>query len=191
MNTHIESANTRMKAASILTLAAGMFFLSSAALEAQIGLAVEGRTGVTFPQGDLSDFGGEAGLSLGAEVQVNLHQHFTVYGGFYRHGFSCETACTMGSDPRSVGLNGGLKVNLHNPGDVNLWARGGVVSNKMETDAGANNRELGYELGLGADVPIASRIALVPHVGYISHKASESFRPQFFTLGLGIHFHIN
>lgn len=190
MNTHIKSANTRIKAASFMTLAAGALLLSGTALEAQMGIGVEGRTGVTFPQGDLADFGGEAGLSLGAELHLNFNR-ITVYGGYHRHAFSCDDGCNMGSNPRSEGLNAGLKISVHNPGDTNLWARGGIVSNKTETDAGANNRELGYEVGLGADVPIANRISLVPFAGYISHKASETFKPQFFTLGLGLNLHIN
>lgn len=191
MNTHIKPANTRIKAASILALAAGALLFSGTALEAQMGLAVEGRTGVTFPQGDLADFGGEAGLSLGAELHLNLHPRFTIYGGYHRHAFSCDNGCDLGTNPRSEGLNAGLKLNVHNPGDTNLWVRGGIVSNKTATDLGANNRELGYEVGLGADVPIASRIALVPFAGYISHDAGVNLKPKFFTLGLGLHLHIN
>jgi hypothetical protein len=161
--------------------------------EAQMGLAVEGRAGVTFPQGDLSDAGAEAGLSLGAELQVNFQRNMTAYLGFHRHAFNCDNGCgDMGNNPESTGIGAGLKYVVHNPGDVLAWVRGGIVANTFGTDAGTGDREIGFELGVGADLPVAHRLYLVPNLGFVSHSTGRGFpdKATFFTLGLGVHYHL-
>jgi len=172
-------------------LATGTLGLAPGEAQAQLGFAAEGRVGVTVPQGDLSDVGAETGLGFGAELQVNFHPRATVYAGVYRHQFGCEDSCSLGDDPTSTGLSAGLKYIVHNPGDVAVWGRGGVVYNDLDLGSSSTDREIGFELGVGADMPIAERIYLVPHLGYISHAAGDNFTASFFTLGLGIHYHIN
>jgi len=175
----------------VVLLAAGTLGLAPGEAQAQLGFAVEGRAGVTMPQGDLSDVGAETGLGYGAELQVNFHPRATVYAGVHRHQFGCEDGCSLGGDPTSTGLSAGLKYIVHNPGDVVVWGRGGVVYNALDFGNSSNDREIGFEVGFGADMPIAERIYLVPHLGYISHAAGNNFTASFFTLGLGIHYHIN
>jgi hypothetical protein len=158
--------------------------------QAQMGLAVEGRAGVTFPQGDLSDAGAEAGLSLGAELQATFHRNMTAYVGFQRHTFNCDNGCTLGENPVSTGIGAGLKYIFHNPGDVLAWGRGGIVANTFGNDAATGDREIGFELGVGADMPIGPRLYLVPNIGFVSHDASNGFNVGFFTLGIGVHYHL-
>jgi hypothetical protein len=171
-----------------LAMASLWFFAGEA--QAQMGLAAEGRLGVTFPQGDLSDAGAEAGLSLGAELQVNFHPRMTGYVGLQRHSFNCDNGCTLGDNPRSTGIGAGLKYIFHNPGDALAWGRGGIVANTFGDDSGSGDREIGFELGVGADVPVADRLYLVPNIGFVSHDVGSGFQARFFTLGLGLHYHL-
>lgn len=175
----------------LLLLAAGAFWLLAGQdAHAQLGLGVEGRAGVTLPLGDLSDAGAESDLSLGAELHVSLQRNLTVYGGFHRNRFSCDNGCTLGSNPQSTGLAAGLKYIFHAPGDILVWGRGGIVADKFETDAGSSDREIGVELGVGGDMPIGSRLYLVPNIGFTSYDTGDDLTVRFFTLGIGVHYHI-
>ena len=177
-----------------IALAAASFFLVTGEAQAQMGLGAEGRVGVTFPQGDLSDGGAEAGLSFGAELQANFHPRMTAYVGLQRHSFNCENGCTLGDNPRSQGIGAGLKYIVHSPGDVLGWVRGGVVAHTYSTDDRTGDREIGFELGVGADLPVAERLYLVPNIGFVSHNAGSGFgsfsKANFFTLGVGVHYHL-
>lgn len=177
-----------------IALAAASVFLVTGEAQAQMGLGAEGRVGVTFPQGDLSDGGAEAGLSFGAELQANFHPRMTAYVGLQRHSFNCENGCTLGDNPRSQGIGAGLKYIVHSPGDVLGWARGGVVAHTYSTDDRTGDREIGFELGVGADLPVAERLYLVPNIGFVSHNAGSGFgslsKANFFTLGVGVHYHL-
>ena len=167
------------------------FWLFAGEAHAQMGLAAEGRVGVTLPQGDLSDAGAEAGLSFGAELQANFHRNLTAYLGLHRHSFNCDNGCgDLGDSPRSTGIGAGVKYIFHRPGDVLAWGRGGIVANTFGTDAGSGDREIGFELGVGADLPVAHRLYLVPNLGFISHDTGSGSDAQFFTLGLGVHYHL-
>jgi hypothetical protein len=174
----------------VVALAMASLWLFAGEAQAQMGLAVEGGVGVTFPQGDLSDAGAEAGLSFGAELQVNFHPRMTAYLGLQRHSFNCDNDCTLGDSPRSTGIGAGVKYIFHNPGDVLAWGRGGIVANTFGNDAGTGDREIGFELGVGADVPVAERLYLVPKIGFVSHDVGSGFQARFFTLGLGLHYHL-
>jgi hypothetical protein len=175
---------------SAITLVIGALWLFAGEAQAQMGLAAEGRVGVTFPQGDLSDAGAEAGLSFGAEVQANFRPNLSAYLGLHRHSFSCDNGCDLGDNPRSTGIGAGLKYIFHSPGDVLAWGRGGIVANTFGNDDDTGDREIGFELGVGADMPVGHRLYLVPNIGFISHDAGGSFNASFFTLGLGVHYHL-
>lgn len=175
-----------------IALAAASLWLFGGEAQAQMGLGAEGRVGVTLPQGDLSDAGAEAGLSFGAELHANFHPRMTAYVGLQRHSFNCENGCDLGDNPRSTGIGAGVKYIVHNPGDVLAWGRGGIVAHTFGDDSGSGDREIGFELGVGADLPVAERLYLVPNIGFVSHSAGNvlSSRINFFTLGVGAHYHL-
>lgn len=194
MNMHTitpKSRSNALRAAYALLLAAGITSLFPGGTEAQISFAAEGRAGVTFPQGDLSDAGAESGLALGAELQATFRPNLTAYLGFQRHAFNCDGVCPLGSSPTSTGIGAGLKYIFHSPGDAHLWGRGGLIANVLDTDNGSSDREIGLELGFGVDMPIAPRLSLVPNVGFLTHDAGSGFTASFVTLGVGIHYHLN
>jgi hypothetical protein len=179
-----------MKACTIL-FATGLLSTIPAQIAAQTSFAVEGRAGVTLPQGDLADAGAESGLTLGAELLATFRPNLTAYLGLHRHAFSCDGACLLGSSPTSTGIGAGLKYIFHSPGDAHVWGRGGLVANVLGSDDGSSDRKIGFEAGFGADMPIAHRLSLVPNVGYLSHDAGGDFTASFFTLGVGLHYHLN
>lgn len=193
MKTDTRTIEPRMKFGSMpaFLLTAGLLWLFAGEAQAQVGFAVEGRVGVTFPQGDLSDADTDAGLSIGAELQANFHRNLTAYLGLHRHAFGCDGGCVLGDSPRSSGLAAGLKYIFHSPGDVFVWGRGGLVGNKLVNDDASGDRKIGFELGLGADVPIAAKLSLVPNAGFVSHDAGDGFTARFFTLGVGAHYHFH
>jgi hypothetical protein len=179
----------RAGTAGVPMIAALLVLLAAGRAEAQVNLAVEGRASVTAPVGDLSDAGAETGIGLGAEVFVNFHPKVSVYAGIQQYSFGCEDGCTLGNNPKSMGISAGLKYFVHNPGDVLVWGRGGIVANTFENDQSSGDREIGFELGFGADMPIASRLYLVPNIGFVSHKTGSDFNVSFLTLGVGAHYH--
>ena len=191
MKTEMKTIGPRMKPRWIppFLLAAGVLWLFAGEAQAQVGFAAEGRVGVTLPQGDLSDAGADAGLSIGAELQANFHRNLTAYLGLHRHAFGCDGDCVLGDSPRSSGLAAGLKYIFHSPGDAFVWGRGGLVANKLVNDDASGDRKIGFELGFGADVPIAERFYLVPNAGFVSHDTGGGSTARFFTLGVGAHFH--
>ncbi len=192
MNINTKSDRSRTSRAwfPAMAMAIAALWLIPASADAQVGLAAEGRLGVTLPQGDLSDAGAEAGLTYGAEVQATFRPNLTAYLGLHRHTFNCENGCLLGNNPRSTGVGLGLKYVVHSPGDAWAWGRGGIVANTFGNDEGTGDREIGFELGVGVDLPVADRLYLVPNIGFISHDAGGGSNASFFTLGLGAHYHL-
>jgi hypothetical protein len=154
-------------------------------------LSAEGRVGVTFPTGDLSDAGAESGLGIGGELMLTFQPNLTAYVGLNRHAFSCDSDCDLGSNPRSTGLGAGLKYIFHAPGDAYAWGRGGIVAHQYADDDGSGSRNIDFELGAGIDMPVAPRIHLVPHMGFISHDAGSGVTASYLNFGVGLHYHFH
>ena len=191
MQSSTTNSRARTTRACTILLTTGLLGVFAGGITAQTSFAVEGRVGVTLPQGDLSDAGAESGLSLGAELQATFRPNLTAYVGLQRHAFNCEGSCPLGSSPTSTGIGAGLKYIFHTPGDAHLWGRGGLVANVLDSDAGSSDREIGFELGVGVDMPIAPRLSLVPNIGFTTHDAGGGLTASFVTLGVGIHYHLN
>jgi hypothetical protein len=157
----------------------------------QVGVAGEGRVGVTLPMGDLSDADAEAGLALGLELMLNFQRNVTAYVGFNRHGFSCDRDCGLGSGLRSTGFGAGIKYIFPSPADALVWGRGGVIAHQLSSDEVSGDRNLGFELGAGIDMPVGDRFYLVPHLGVLTHSLEGDARATYLNFGLGLHYHFN
>ncbi|MEX2532238.1 MAG: outer membrane beta-barrel protein [Gemmatimonadota bacterium] len=170
-------------------LAAALALILALALpragEAQASFGVEGRAGVTFPVGDLSDAGYEGGTSVGLEGFYNLRPSLAIYASVARHTFTCDGECEMGDDPRSSGLGAGLKLTIPSPADALLWVRGGLVGYQYSGSAGSGDRNAGFEAGLGIDMLLTESAYLSPHLGYIAHEALGNLDASFLTFGVG------
>ncbi len=172
---------------------AASFFIGVPAAEAQLQFSAEPRAGVSFPTGDLSSEGAEAGLTLGAEGMVTFRRNMTGYLSLNRHGFSCDSDCqaNLGSSPRSTGLGLGLKYVFPSPPDALIWGRGGVLAHRLSTSQDSGDRNLGFEVGAGIDMPVGERLYLVPHLGFLSHDAGGDTRASWFSFGVGAHYHFH
>lgn len=185
----IRPAPGRLPSPSLL-LALGALCAFAGDADAQVSFAAEGRAGVTFPRGDLSEGGADAGTTLGAEVLATFRPNLTAYVGFQRHAFECDDGCTFDDNPKSTGVGVGLKYIVHDPGDVLVWGRAGIDANTLSIGGTSSDREIGIELGAGADLRIVPRLHVVPRFGFISHGAGNGLTASFFTVGLGAHYHI-
>lgn len=180
-----------LRALGALALAGCVLGFTAEEGAAQTQISLEPRVGVTFPTGDLSDSGAEAGLAIGAEALFNLQRNVTAYIGVQRHGFACDSDCDLGPSPRSTGLGAGIKYIFPSPPDALLWARGGILAHTFATDDGSGDRKLGFELSTGIDMPVAPRLHLTPHLGLLSHDAGGGFTARWINFGVGFHYHLN
>jgi hypothetical protein len=179
------------RALGTLAMVAFGWALAGEEAAAQTQISLEPRVGVTFPTGDLSDEGAEAGLALGAEVLFNLQRNVTAYVGLQRHGFACDSGCDLGRAPRSTGFGAGIKYIFPSPADALVWARGGVLAHTLATDDSSGDRNLGFEMAAGIDMPVAPRLHLTPHIGLLSHDAGVGFTARWINFGIGFHYHLN
>lgn len=170
---------------------AGLFALGAQDARAQMQVSVEPRAGVTFPLGDLSDAGADAGLALGAELMLTFQRNLTAYVGLQRHSFNCDSDCTLGSNPRSSGLGAGLKYILPSPPDALIWGRAGILAHQLSADEGSGDRNLGFEVSAGVDMPVAQRLYLTPHLGLLTHDAGAGFQATWVNFGVGFHYHFH
>lgn len=169
----------------------GVLALGAGDAAGQVQFSVEPRVGVTFPTGDLSSAGAEAGLALGGELMMTFHRNLTAYVGLQRHQFSCDADCDLGRNPRSSGLGAGLKYIFPSPPDALIWGRAGFLAHQLSADNGAGDRNLGFEGSAGIDMPIRPRLYLTPHIGVLTHDAGAGFRATWVNFGVGLHYHLN
>lgn len=180
--------------APVLALFAALFAILCLAVDdagAQMQIAVEPRAGVTFPMGDLSDADAEAGLALGAELMLTFQQNLTAYVGLQRHSFTCDTGCDLGDGLRSSGLGAGLKYILPSPPDALIWGRAGILAHRLSSDDFSGDRNLGFEVSAGIDMPIAEQLYLTPHLGFLSHDAGGDSQATWVNFGVGLHYHFH
>ncbi|MDX1675329.1 MAG: outer membrane beta-barrel protein [Longimicrobiales bacterium] len=152
-------------------------------------LSVEGRTGITFATGDLSDAGAGSGPLFAVDLILNVDRALSLYGGWAYHQFGCD-AC--GETLSASGPRLGVKALFHTPGDALPWVRAGATYNEFDGLGAGSDRALGLEAGAGIDYALSDRVSITPAARY------ETFSPEFgggtatvsyLTLDLGIHLH--
>lgn len=170
-------------------------------------LSLEARGGFASPTEDFGDgdpgLEPEPGLTLGADLMVNLTPQVTAYGGFGWTRFDCEGAlCTGDADFTSSGFDAGIKLLLPLGGTVQPWARAGALLHelKFENDefSATSDRPFGLDSAVGADILLGERAALTPAVRYNRYTAEIDLGPlgslertvSFLNLDLGFHFHL-
>lgn len=185
------SSRTFVRSCLAVGILAAWMAVGAQELEGQTQISVEPRAGVTFPMGDLSDAGAEAGLALGAELMLTFQQNLSAYAGLQRHGFQCESDCDLGGSLRSSGLGAGLKYVFPSPPDALIWGRGGVLFHELSSDEVSGDRNVGFEVSAGMDLPVADRLSLSPHLGVLSHDAVGGDSATWVNFGIGLHYHFN
>lgn len=134
-------------------------------------LSLEGRVGVTFPTGDLSDAGAGSGLALGADIMYTFTPVLTGYAGISRDAFSCdEDEGPCDDDFTSGGFQAGLKFLLARDGRALPWVRAGLLGHSLDSDGLDSDLGLGFEAGAGVDLDVSPRFAVVPALHYRSYS---------------------
>ena len=138
--------------------------------------SVEARLGLSFPTGDLSrgqrGIATKVGLTRGVAALLRIHSSLSVYGGWTRHGFSCDTTsdCAEDADVESSGFDAGLQLVLPHRTRTTPWLRVGATLHrfKYELDGVAAQSETtpGVELGAGVDVDLHRFFVLTPGVRF-------------------------
>lgn len=184
----------RMFCAAAAAVAMVVWTAPGASAQTAERLSLEGRVGVTFPTGDLSDAGASSGFALGADLMYNFTPALTGYGGISRHTFACDDDENCDDDFTSGGFQVGLKYLFSRDGRALPWARGGLIGQSLETDGADSDLGLGFEVGGGIDLDVTSRFAVVPALHFRSYSPDfddEDDDPSinWFALTLGGHIH--
>lgn len=157
--------------------------------------SVEGRLGMTFPTGDLSDVGAESGLALGADLMYTFTPSLTAYAGLSRDAFSCDEDEEEGceDDLTSSGFQAGLKFLLTREGRALPWLRAGILGHSLDTNGSDSDMGIGFEAGAGADLDVSPRWAIVPALHIRSYSpdfdGDDDISATWLALTLAAHLH--
>jgi hypothetical protein len=189
--------------------------LISMPVQAQ-GIYLGLRGGGAFPTGDFSNseasstttidaaksgfgYGLDAGLSLGL---------IGIYAGFDHINFDCESStCNADGKYRLQGVTAGIRLRLPGSAFVHPWVKGGVTFNELKGGYGSSSQELttdrnpGYEIGAGLDIPILRVFSLYPQARYVGQNfkydipgvtntsSSPEAKANYLTFDLGLSVH--
>lgn len=109
-------------------------------------------------------------ISVDVVLKRQVHDSWSVFGGYYRTAFGCEEGFCTGLDLSIVGNHGVLGAEW-TPELSWLrghpWARAGLLFGSTEAGMGGDSPQFGpgIAIGLGATVPYG-RLALLPGVSY-------------------------
>lgn len=166
--------------------------------------AIEPKVFWANPMGDFGDaplVAAESGVGFGVDVFLPLAPTIGVYGGWDRISFGTDNT-RFGSEDWNYtdsGFHGGgvFGVPLAML-PVSPWVRIGAIYRELDLDAEAADEDDGYtdsfgfELGLGADIPLGAVLTVTPEVGYRQYDAEpvDGFDPvvnaKYLTVGAGV-----
>lgn len=164
-----------MKAVFMALAAAAAMAVPAAA---QRGIAVEVRGGAAAGNyaEAASDFEIAPQPSFGATVSYAATQLVSVYAGYSRSSFGCETGFCTGRDMTftSQGIDAGVRLSL--PVIASPWVRAGVVSHSLDAEGGTEDGEaasgFGFEAGGGVEMRLGRRLSVTPGVRYVRYGSA-------------------
>lgn len=177
---------SRMNVTALSALAATMLLATPRAGEAQFSF--EGRVGLSFPTGELTDAPGlsqEQGFSFAADAFWLFAPRYAAYGGVSRQSFNCD-GCT--TDVSTTGFDAGVKFYLVPEGFAVPWVRGGLMLHKASVDGEGSDWGVGVDTGLGLDWRVSTQLSLVPAIRLNSY-GSGPVSLTYFTADLGLQIH--
>lgn len=192
---------------SILTLAAVAGLAMAGPAPAQGQLSLELRGSLNNPVGDFGDAGGleaNSQAGLGADLIYNATPNLSVYGGWSREMFGCET-CTGDDGINSSGFEGGVKLLMNREEGILPWIRGGLIAHKLEVQQEGvevtSDTGLGFQASAGVDIPLGHVLSFSPAVRYQAYQAEfDVLGDEFVTaqedvqqlsLDLALHVHLD
>ena len=168
-------------------------------LQAQDYWAIEVRPGMNLATGDVGSTSLDPGFGFEANIAYNFMEHLGVYGGWGWNKFASKDG-DVELDFEQTGYTFGLQF-IHPIGDSNLdyLLRGGGMYNHIEVEdsegdiVADSNHKLGWEVGLGLNLNVGTKLDIRPQVGYRNLKTdlkmgdvSTEVDMNYFTLGLGV-----
>jgi opacity protein-like surface antigen len=199
-----------MKFISRFTVAGFMCFAATAPLHAQL-LYGGVRVGAGVPSGTFAEAanpaatdgairGASTGVGYGLDAGVGLGV-LGFYAGYDRIDFGCATSvCGSSGKYRLTGVSAGVRLGVPLIPIVKPWVKAGVTFNEINgTDTGTNatkiatDRNPGYELGAGIDIPVLVLFSLTPEVRYVGQKldlkglsVGSKTNVSYYTFDLGL-----
>lgn len=154
--------------------------LLAGAAEAQSrGWSVEARIGAA-----VGNYGGAAselellpGSAWGASVSIEPVQHVSVFAGYSRAAFGCETGFCAGRDVdfASHGMDAGVRLALPVAPAAGPWVSAAVVRRALSVQVdGAEGDDAsgwGFSAGAGLELRLNDHLSATPGARYVRHGA--------------------
>jgi opacity protein-like surface antigen len=177
------------KVMSVMVAFATLGVVGTAGAQSPIPLSVEIRGGLPFPTGEFREIGEDIGdglradYTVGGSVMLNVTPRFGIYGGYTLNRFQVE-------DFEGVGVNGdgfdfGVRAGFPTTTGIGPWFKVGGVYHDLEVDfdddqvgsgeVNVSDRELGFEVGGGVEIPLGQTLSFTPGVSYVRYRTDESF----------------
>lgn len=159
-------------------------------------LALEARGGIVTPQDAFTDdVVADGGYSTEVSLTVGFMPFLGVYGAWQQAKFDREDDSE--SIVRDQGWAVGVRVSVPVPVvPIDPWIRAGLVTHEIEAGGleGGGDRGLGLEVAGGLRVPLGSRVALTPGVGWTRYAfddetvADGEVNVQYLRVDVGLRF---
>lgn len=174
------------------------------------------RGGAGIPTGDFSNTTGSSSSSLdaaksgfgyGLDAGMGIGP-IGVYAGFDQMNFDCESStCNTDGKYKLQGVAAGIRLSLPGKMFVRPWIKGGVTFNELKGGYGSGSTELtternpGYEIGAGLDIPIFGLFSIYPQARYVGQNfkydipgvtntaSSPESKANYMTFDLGLSVH--
>lgn len=171
--------------------------LSTGAAEAQMSrISLEPRVGASFP---IDTEGLNTGYVVGGDVIFQATPILGIYAGYNFNsygvdleGFGEEVPGNLDARVEVKGFAGGLRATFP-VGSLSPYFKGGLLLQSLGVNvsgdggsfSGSGDREVGFEIGGGVEVPVSARLSVTPGVSYNKVEDVEYVRAD-----VGLRFHL-
>ncbi|MEO8193547.1 MAG: outer membrane beta-barrel protein [Gemmatimonadales bacterium] len=122
----------------------------------------------------------KTGFGYGLDAGVGLGM-FGVYAGFDNINFDCQSGtCNSDGKYRLQGVTAGIRLMPPGMSVIRPWVKAGVTFNELEGGYGSGAQEVttdrnpGYEIGAGVDIPVFGLFSLYPQARYVGQNFKYS-----------------
>lgn len=168
----------------MMTMRATLLALSAAAVLAapaqaqldRLSLEVRGGAAAGNYARAASDFELLPQPSFGAALAYAATDRVSVYAGYSRNSFGCQTGFCEDRDVTftSHGIDAGVRLGL--PVVAGPWVSAGIVRHSLEADSNGtptmNDSGVGFSAGAGAELRLGRRLSVTPGVRYVRYGAA-------------------
>ena len=188
----------------LVILAGAISLLSPYSADAQSKWSIDLRPGVNFATKKLGNTDLNTGVGIEGTVAYRFMPHLGAYAGWSWNRFgTSETSEANDMDIEETGYSFGLQFihPISAQSRINYIIKGGGTYNHIETENSQGNivndtgHGLGWQLGVGAAIPVGKRVSLIPEVRYRSlsrdikiGNTSTAVDLNYVSAGVGVSF---